>query len=185
MLDISILENGAFVPNDRKNMVDFLLRTDAEQKWTTANTANNAYYTAGHKYESIPELEDRRYFRRDVLMAMKDCPPDSLACDKYTVTIWKKTGDVSFADILKTVAYEIRDYKGAENFFAESYMFALHTEDRLYLTVYRLYHDDGIVRAPLTDPLIDLSEEELDERYLGADSGHEREEQEAGDDLEI
>lgn len=167
MLDISISENGAFSPKDRRDMVDFLLRTDEAQKWTTASTANNAYYTAGHRYESIPELEDRRCFRRDVLLAMKDCPPDSLACDKYTITIWKKTGDVSFADILKTVAYELRDYKGAGSFFSDTYMFALHAEERIRLTVYRLYHDDSIVRAPLTDPLMNLSEEELRERYLG------------------
>ena len=178
MLDISILENGSFTPDDRKNIVDFLLRTDEEQKWTTASTVNNAYSMPGHKYELLPELEDRKYFRREVLMAMKDCTPESLVCDKYTVTIWKKTGDVTYADILKTVIYEIRDSKGITGFFADSYMFALHAEDRIHLNVYRLYCDTGVVRVPVVDPLINLSEEELEERYLETNVSRECEEPE-------
>ena len=172
MLDISILENGACTHKDRRDMVNFLLRTDDKQKWTTASTSNNAYFMPGHKYLMLPELEDRKELRKDVLISMKDCPPDDLACDKYTVTIWKKTGDVSFADVLKTVVYEIRDYKGITGFLSDTYMFALHAEDRIKFSVYRLYHDTGVVRVPVVDPLLNLSEKELEERYLEPETVH-------------
>ena len=161
MIDLTIREMGNLQIGSRKDLVDFLMRTDEDQQWTTASTFNNIYVIPGGKYMHLPDIEDRKVYRRELLSKLKDIPSPRLTCTEFEIMIWQMDKGTDLKDVLKTATDELKDEYNDHKFYSKSLCFILHTEDNIPLQLYRLFDDTGERYARVRDPLEYLTEEEL------------------------